>query len=605
MTRRSPIGAHVARRREGLSGPAAAAAALLILLAFFAVQSAATQYVAHRLAHPPEFAPQRVAGALYRPWAWFSSWREFVVARDPRLYGHARSISTGGTAALGLAIALTALRRRRRARADASLHGTAHWASADELRRTGLLPEGGQPPTGVFVGGWRHRGTLHYLRHAGPEHVLAFAPTRSGKGVGLVIPTLLTWPHSVLVHDPKGEAWALTAGWRSRAGSRCLRFDPAGEGAARFNPLSAVRIGTLQEVGDAQGIATMIVDPEGKGLNDHWSKTSQSLLTALILHVLLAQARHGRVGTLRDVAELIARPGESIRETLEDLLDFAHLPDGSTHPAVLGEAQANLNKEDRELSSVVSTVASYLALYRDPLVAANTAVSDFEIDDLMHAETPVSLYLVIRPADQARVRPLVRLMITQVVRRLTERMDFERGRAVAHYRHRLLLLIDEFASLARLPVIEEGLAIMAGYGIKAMLIVQDLQQLVRAYGREEAILGNCHVRVAYAPNKIETAELLSKMTGRSTVVRKKRSHSGRGGTLSNVSESLDEVGRPLLTPDEVMRLPGPVKDRDGGIAAGGDMLVFVAGAAPIYGSQVLYFQDPVLSARAAVAPPAE
>lgn len=603
MIRQTPVGAREARSRDGLSGLAMAGAAFLIALGFAAAQSAATQYVAHRLAHPAEFADQRIGGVLYLPWAWFASWRELVISRDPSLYAQARSISMGGTASLSIVLALIGLGRRRRARADASLHGTAHWASLRELRRTGLLPQYGQPPTGVFVGGWKHRGALHYLRHSGPEHVLAFAPTRSGKGVGLVVPSLLTWPHSVLVHDPKGEAWALTAGWRARAGSRAIKFDPASEDSAHFNPLSAVRVGTLQEVGDAQAVATMIVDPDGKGLADHWSKTSQSLLTALILHVVHEQRQRGRVGSLRDVAELIARPDEPFRDTLEGLLDFAHLPDGSTHPTVLGEARANLNKEDRELSSVVSTVGSFLALYRDPLVAANTADSDFSIDDLMHDDRPVSLYLIVRPADQDRMRPLVRLMVTQVVRRLTEHMDFEQGRPVAHYRHRLLLMLDEFAGLARLPAIEEGLAIMAGYGIKAYLIVQDLQQLVRAYGREEAILGNCHVRVAYAPNKIETAELLSRMTGRSTVVRTKRSLSGRGGTLSNVSESLQEVGRPLLTPDEVMRLPGPVKDRGGAIAEGGDMLVFVAGAAPIYGSQVLYFQDPVLSARAAVAPP--
>lgn len=603
MRRPARVGARNAVGGDRPSAARAAVAVALAMAAYVAVESAATQYVAHRLGHPAEFAGQRIGAGLYSPWAWSTAWREHTLERDPRLYVRARSITTGGVAALATSLAVFGLRRRRRPGADDSLHGTAHWASAAELRDTGLLPDADEPPTGVFVGGWKHRGQLRYLRHSGPEHVLAFAPTRSGKGVGLVIPTLLTWPHSVLVHDPKGEAWALTAGWRTHAGSRTLRFDPAAPDSAKYNPLAAVRLETPREVGDAQAIATMIVDPDGKGLADHWSKTGQSLLSALILHVLYERRREGGEGCLRDVAELIAKPDETFRDTLERLLDFPHFPDGSTHPAVLGEARANLNKEDRELSSVVSTVGSFLALYRDPLVADNTASSDFAIDDLMHSDSPMSLYLVVRPADQDRMRPLVRLMVTQVVRRLTERMDFRQGRAVEHYRHRLLLMLDEFASLAKLPVIEEGLAIMAGYGIKAYLIVQDLQQLVRAYGREEGILGNCHVRVAYAPNKVETAELLSKMTGRSTVVRRQRSLSGRGGTLSNVSESLQEVGRPLLTPDEVMRLPGPAKDRAGGIVEGGDMLVFVAGAAPIYGTQVLYFQDEVLSARAAMDPP--
>jgi len=266
---------------------------------------------------------------------------------------------------------------------------------------------------------------------------------------------------------------------------------------------------------------------------------------------------------------------------------------------VAQEARSLLNKGENELSGIVSTAISFLSLYRDPLVAKNTAHSEFEILDLMNHETPVTLYLVVRPSDADRLRPLIRLMLTQVVRRLTERMDFSQGRSVAHYQHRLLLLIDEFASLKRLTVIEEALAYMAGYGLKAYLIVQDLQQIFSAYGKEEGLVGNCHVRIAYAPNKIETAEILSRMAGETTVM--KRESPSRKKTLSG--QGIQEVRRPLITPDEVMRLPGPVKDAKGRITETGHMLIFMAGQAPIYGRQILYFQDPVFSRRAAIPAP--
>lgn len=185
------------------------------------------------------------------------------------------------------------VRRWQPAHAPNDLHGSAQWATRAEVRATGLLPARGQPVRGVYVGAGRDPKTKRkkYLTHDGPEHVLAFAPTRSGKGVGLVMPTLLTWPHAVLVHDLKGENWALTAGWRQRdLGSRCLKFDPTvdDDSRVRFHPLQEVRLGTVFEIKDVQNIATMIVDPDGKGLMDHWARTGHALLVGAILHVLYA-----------------------------------------------------------------------------------------------------------------------------------------------------------------------------------------------------------------------------------------------------------------------------------------------------------------------------
>ena len=266
-----------------------------------------------------------------------------------------------------------------------------------------------------------------------------------------------------------------------------------------------------------------------------------------------------------------------------------------------------LDKEDRDFGGVLSTAKTALTLYSDPLVAKNTSASDFTIDDLVNHERPVSLYLVVPPSDKIRLRPLIRLMFTMTVNRLTEKMVFQ-GAEQKRNKHRLLLLIDEFPSLNRMEVFADALSYMAGYGLKAYLITQDIRQIVDAYGNNESIVSNCHVRIAFAPNQFETAELLSKMTGTTTV--QKASYNFSGSRLSpvmaHINASVDHIERPLMTPDEVLRLKPPQKRGDGAqerIVAPGQMLIFVSGHHPILGTQMLYFLDPALNSRAELAPP--
>lgn len=238
------------------------------------------------------------------------------------------------------------------------------------------------------------------------------------------------------------------------------------------------------------------------------------------------------------------------------------------------------------------------------MVALNTASCDFRIHDLMNHEKPVNLYLVISPADIDRMRPLLRLMVDMIVRRICAKMEFADGSSKAGYKHRLLFLLDEFTSLGKLPIMEKALAYIAGYGGKVYIIVQDITQLNAVYGKDNALMANCHVRIAYAPNTIETAKTLSDMTGKTTVVEEKVSLSGsRTGHMKNASVNVTETARPLLTPDECMRLPGPEKDSQGKVTKPGDMLIFTAGQSPIYGRQILYFFDPVFSARAKIPVP--
>ncbi len=566
---------------------------------------AATEYAAWALRWSPALGTV-LAPQVYAPWKivlW--SWRFDRPEAGQRVlavFARAQAmLGLSGLVALFLSVAVSYRRTRKEAGRCNDLHGSAHWATSEEVAATGLLPDAANAG-GVYLGAYTDsRRRTVYLRHAGPEHLMAFAPTRTGKGVGLVVPTLLGWHESVLVHDIKGENWHLTAGFRAtQLRQRVLRFDPTRPGSARFNPLSEIRMRSDAMVKDVQNIATMIVDPDGRGLNDHWTKTGFDLLVGVILHVLLDPAERDR--SLARVQEILSSGDAQIveggdREGPEGGTGgfravLTAIRDRNLHPVVRQAAQSFLNKAANEASGVLSTALSFLSLYRDPIVAANTRVSDFTLESLM--QTPTSLYLVVPPSDKDRLKPLTRLILNQTVRRLTESMAFDaEGRSRSRYPRRLLLLLDEFPSLGKLDIFQESLAFIAGYGLKAFLIVQDLSQLTAAYGQDESILANCHIRIAFAPNKVETAALLSKMSGQATVTHTQRQYSGSrlGMMLAHVNAAEQSIERPLLTPDEAMRLPAE------------EELVFVAGHAPIHCRKIQYYADPAFRERAKIPPP--
>jgi type IV secretion system protein VirD4 len=565
------------------------------------ISAVATQYVADRLRYHPALGSP-LFGHVYPPWAWLE-WQALYYDAARKTFN---TVYVGFLAAVGLAffgyvLAIGFLTRS--ARRHEGVHGTAHWASREEILATGLMPRPGNAGAGVYVGGWRdEKGVLHYLRHNGPEHIVGIAPTRSGKGLGLVVPTLLSWPHSCVVNDQKEELWHLTAGWREQQVGPVYLFNPAAdEGGMAINPLNEIRLGTINEVGDMQNLVTILVDPDGKGLVDHWAKTSHAFLTGAILHVQYQARGEGRTAALPDIALALSDPARPIDDLYTEMLDNRWGPGGSVHPTIAAAARDMLNRPDEERGSVLSTAMSFLSLYRDPLIARHVSRSDLKLHDLMNAEKPITLYLVAREEDKDRLKPLMRLLINQLVRVLLRpKLTFEEGLPLPPHRHRLLLMLDEFPSYGRLDVFQEALSYIAGYGIKAYLIMQDIAQLWGAYGQHESLISNCHIRIAYPPNKIETAKWLSEMTGQTTLVKEDISTSGQrfGAILQSASRNFHEVARPLLTPDEVMRLKAPEKSDDGKlIVSPGEMLVFVAGHAVIKGTQSLYFRDPVFAER--------
>jgi type IV secretion system protein VirD4 len=479
--------------------------------------------------------------------------------------------ASGGLISIAVAIGMSVWRAREAK--NVATYGSARWATVREARNAGLIG-----PDGVVLG----KLSSDYLRHDGPEHVLCFAPTRSGKGVGLVVPTLLTWPGSSIVHDIKGENWELTSGFRARHG-RVLLFDPTNAESAAYNPLLEVRRGEW-EVRDVQNIADVLVDPEGAlERRNHWEKTSHALLVGAILHVLYAEPDK----TLAGVAAFLSDPKRPIETTLRAMMTMAHLGEAGVHPVIASAARELLNKSENERSGVLSTAMSFLGLYRDPVVAQVTHRCDWRIRDLVENERPTTLYLVVPPSDISRTKPLVRLVLNQIGRRLTEELHAKGGgigccSCSTSFRH----WVASISSSRRSPS-------WPAMGSRAFSSPSRSIRSRRPMEPNNAILDNCHVRVSFATNDERTAKRVSDALGTATEIRDARNYAGHrlSPWLGHLMVSRQETARPLLTPGEVMQLPAS------------DELVLVSGCPPIRARKARYYEDRQLTER--LLPPPE
>jgi len=278
------------------------------------------------------------------------------------------------------------------------------------------------------------------------------------------------------------------------------------------------------------------------------------------------------------VANFLSDPKHPFEHTLKLMMTTPHLGPRGVHPVVASSAREVLNKSENERSGVLSTAMSFLGLYRDPTVAAVTSRCDWRIADLVAGEHPVSLYLVVPPSDISRTKPLIRLILNQIGRRLTESLENQDGAA---RKHRVLFMLDEFPALGRLDFFESALAFMAGYGLRSFLIAQSLNQIEKAYGPNNSILDNCHVRIAFASNDERTAKRISDALGTATELRAQRNYAGHrlSPWLGHLMVSRQETARQLLTPGEVMQLPPD------------DEVVMVSGHPPVRAKKLRFYSD--------------
>lgn len=258
------------------------------------------------------------------------------------------------------------------------------------------------------------------------------------------------------------------------------------------------------------------------------------------------------------------------------------------HPKV-AEAAANMyNGAEQTAASIMQTAQTSMAVYQDPLIRQNTAVSDFTLRDLLDPSQEVSLYLVLQPNDIDKLRPILRLFVNTMLAKLVRDMEFARkeyakkGAAAKQEKpkkQRLLLMLDEFPQLGKLESIEKSLAICAGYGVKICIVAQSMGQLNKIYTKDNAIPGNCHVQIYFTPTLEDgggTAKTLSDTLGDKTIHSYSKSDNGK---VFQSSTSTSNMARKLMTPDEVRRMPA---DRE---------LVFVAGFRPVYGKKIRYYEQ--------------
>jgi type IV secretion system protein VirD4 len=530
-------------------------------------------------------------GPLYPPLAylhWPRALRQHS-ALAPALH-HAFVLAAGYAAVSAVLALVSYLALRNALEESGDTHGSARWATAAEVSGMGLDDE-----HAPVVGAYTPPGApARYLHDAQDRHVFVFAPSGSGKSSGLVIPTLLSWPHSVLVLDVKAELFHHTAGYRASAlKNRCLRWDPADATfkSARYNPLFEIKPGP-EDVAGAMLLADNLVDPDGRNQHrDFWQQSAHSLLVGLLLHTLYAEPRktlshaaHVLADSERTLARMVKANHDGGRKMgWQDSAGKATL----THPIVADAARALLEQDHRTRSGIVAQAQSHLALYHDPIVAATTETSDFAPLDVVDPEAAaVSLYLTIAPAELVRLRSLIRITLNQFCQALTRSLSFD----PAAKRRPLLLVLDEFTALGRLDFFSAAIAYLRGYGIRVYISVQSLAQIHDVYGQNQSITTNCGAQVAFAPNDVPTAKLLSEMAGQFTVHYDRRSDSG-GLFVSRPNFTHTDTSRSLLTPDELRRLP-----RDTAIT-------LLANRHPILSTYLPYFDHPVYGTRARVPPP--
>ncbi|MBY0564736.1 MAG: type IV secretory system conjugative DNA transfer family protein [Hyphomonadaceae bacterium] len=531
------------------------------------------------------FSHQRALGAplvmlvdepVYAPWA-ILAWTSAYADAFPRPFSVARLIVFGAFMLALLPIAVAA-----RGKLAIKPFGAKAWGGADDARAAGLFAD-----TGAVLG----KIGRDILCFDGPEHQLLIGAWRSGKGRGQVVPTLLAWPYSALVLDVKGELadgdarhrFPGTAGFRESLGP-VLRLAPTRLDSASFNPLFEVRKGP-HEVRDVQNIVEILVDPQGDGRHqDFWDRSAKTILVGVILHVLYAEPPERKtLAVVREKLRDLDATAQQMKSTLHRLNPATNQPE--VHPEVLHAAESFLAGEERLQSGVKATAESFFGLFADEIVARNTATSDFRIGDLMCGDRPVTLYLQPPPSDALRLMPFLRLVINQFARTLMEHQEKDaQGRPK---RHRLILVLDEFPMLGRMPFFETMMGAMAGYGLKAFLVTQSLNHLTKAYGRENVILDNVHIVTAFSAADNDTAKRIAEMAGEVWELRESETHTRPRSLLGwrKGSTTIREERRPLLLPADVRAMP-----RD-------EELIFVSGAKPIRAKKIKFDQEPVFVER--------
>jgi len=493
--------------------------------------------------------------------AWFWYFRGDPSVRRWMALGALAALA--GAAMLGLAL-LNSLRP--------PLYGAARWASEPEVRRAGL-----RAIPGILLG--RKDGAL--LSFGGAEHVLLYAPTRTGKGVGVVIPNLLSWPDSVVVLDVKRENWEATAGFRAAHGQRTLAFDPLEPDGrtARFNPLGHIdRADASAVLDELQRLAVMLF-PAPPHADPFWAEAARTGLIGVGALVADTPELPFSLGAI--YAELTAGDPRTRLPAILAARRKAGRPLSSGGASALGDF---CSASENTFASIKQTITSRMNLWLSPRVCAATEVSDFDLRDLRRER--ISLYLTVSPDNLARVAPLYNLLLQQLIDLNTRERPEGNRHAVP-----VLVVLDEFARLGHARVIAHAFAYVAGYGLRLLPVLQSPAQLRAEYGPDlaEEIIANCGVEIAFAPKELKIARELSERLGAYTYEGRASSRP-TGFAKGHRSRTDSDQRRALMLPQELMQMP-PAR-----------LIVLRAGLPPVRGRKIVYGRERAFRARRRPAP---
>ncbi len=443
-----------------------------------------------------------------------------------------------------------------------SLHGDAHWATSKEIKKAGLFHK-----EGLLMG--QYKDGVYFIAKD-YQHVLLFAPTGSGKGVGFVIPNLLFWKESVFVHDIKLENLMLTSGYRATVlKQKVYAWVPAASNGLShcYNPLDWISSNAGQMVDDVQKITSILIEKQ-----EFWENEARALITGVILFLIADDTKPTSFGevvrTLRsdDTAHMLASGLDVFGDKI--------------HPVGYMNLAAFLQKADKERSGVISTANSKLDLWSNPIIDKTTSRSDFNIETFKHVTTTV--YVGLTPDNIQRLRPLMSMFYQQASQFLTKHMP------TPDEKYGVLFLMDEFPTLGKMEQFLSGIAYFRGYKVKLFLVIQDTQQLKGAYEDTgmNSFLSNSTYRVTYAANNIETAKLISELVGNKTVASESM-NAPKYFDMNPTSRSLSlsKAQRALLLPQEILQM-----DRKW-------QIILIEASSPIKCSKIFYYKDTFFTKR--------
>ena len=500
------------------------------------------------------------------------------------------------------------------------LYGTARWGNEKDLKKNGLCEKEGvvlcqqwSAVTEMTINSKGNKGlivkkTAPLICHSGNSHTLMIAPTRSGKGTGSISYTLVSYKGSMIVFDPKGELYNMTAGYRQQF-SRVIKYSPVQKETACFNPLEEVELdeNAFKDIGTILTNIFNSNDKKGDSNSDFFDNNARDLLTGVIFHVLSARDANGNMlypkkeRNIAGVLRIFARAANGTDEEgnplpagealLDEMIESKHLDKNGQesdyiHGIILDVAMSAKQQHEKVRSDIMQTVQSKLNLFRDPLIANSTSHSDFKLSDFYESDVPITLYLTVPFGQIDRIAPVFKLLIDFILRRFSSG-ELRAGEKDKSLKIPILFMLDEFPTLGKMDFLAKSMGILAGLGMRFFIVVQMYTQILDLYGQHNTFMANCRYKIIYAPQEQSDCEMFSKMMGKESVRNDNMSVSGSryAVALNNLNVSSQEVAIDLMNPDELMKLPYT------------DCIVMAEGMPPYMGKKNAYYNDDRVKSR--------